>query len=93
MKLPVNYEKLSAEERRQVREEYIALQKGRCLFCNEKLLDDPVEYVQNALIDESLFPKGFFQNKEHLHHDHDTGMTIGTVHARCKAYLWQFLGE
>lgn len=29
----------------------------------------------------------------HLHHDHKTGLTIGAVHAKCNAVLWQYYGE
>ncbi|AGI61771.1 hypothetical protein VCO139_0016 [Vibrio phage VCO139] len=40
-----------------------------------------------------LFPKNMFQYPIHLHHDHNTGMTIGAVHARCNAVLWEYYGE
>jgi len=45
------------------------------------------------LIKKSLFPRGFFGYPIHLHHSHDTGMTIGAVHAHCNAVLWQYEGE
>ena len=44
-------------------------------------------------ITNSLFPPNFFKWPVHLHHSHDTGMTIGAVHARCNAVLWQYHGE
>jgi hypothetical protein len=28
-----------------------------------------------------------------LHHCHQTGLTIGAVHAKCNAVLWQYHGE
>ena len=29
----------------------------------------------------------------HLHHDHDTDLTIGAVHAYCNAILWEYHNE
>jgi len=36
MELPVNYEKISQQERRLVREEYIKLQDRKCHYCQKK---------------------------------------------------------
>lgn len=44
------------------------------------------------LIDERLFPKGFFDHPVHLHHNHDTGLTIGAIHCYCNAISWQYHG-
>lgn len=93
MKLPVNYNELTATQRRAVREEYVRLQNGSCHFCGNKLSGHPVDDVRGAWIDESLFPRGFFSSPVHLHHSHETGMTIGAVHARCNAVMWQYHGE
>jgi hypothetical protein len=41
----------------------------------------------------SLFPKNFLKWPVHLHHSHDTGMTIGAVHSYCNAVLWQYHNE
>ena len=93
MKLPTNYKILSQPQRREVREEYARLQKGRCKHCGEPLGSEPSTKVRRAKINLKLFPPNFLSYPIHLHHCHNSGMTIGAVHARCNAYLWQYLGE
>ena len=91
--LPVNYNDCSPAVRRLVREEYIRQQKGLCQHCNKLLAGLPNQEVRDAVIKVELFPPFFFVHPIHLHHNHVTGMTIGAVHARCNAWLWQFRGE
>lgn len=91
--LPVDYHRLSSEARRQQREAYARWQGGRCWFCKAPLDDDPTPGVMAAIIDWRAFPTGFLNHPQHLHHDHRTGLIIGTVHARCNAYLWQYHGQ
>lgn len=93
MKLPVNYNDTHYSERRKVREEYVRVQKGLCYYCKEPLDGNASTEVEEADIDWSLFPENFFDHPIHLHHSHETGMTLGAVHCRCNAYLWQYLGE
>jgi hypothetical protein len=93
MELPLNYNKLSQIERRTCRELYVVRQFGRCYHCKERLNAEPHIDILNKHVDLSLFPKGFLNNPVHLHHNHKTGMTIGAVHARCNAVLWQYHGE
>lgn len=93
LKLPVDYTECSQDMRRQVREEYIRRQKGNCQHCGQPLTGLPRPHIEEASINESLFPKGFLSNPIHLHHNHHTGMTIGAIHARCNAYLWQYEGK
>jgi len=93
MKLPVNYNDIAQSERRKVREEYIRLQQGRCSHCDKLLVNKSAPFVANKPVNKKLFPKGFFNNPVHLHHSHDTGFTIGAVHAYCNAVLWQYHGE
>ena len=81
MDLPVDYTKLTGYMRRKVREEYVRVQEGKCHYCGCPL-DGPM-----------LFPFEFFKWPVHLHHHHDTGMTIGAVHAYCNAVLWEYDGE
>jgi hypothetical protein len=90
MKLPVNYDDLHPYKRKAVREEYIKIQKGRCAHC-EELLTAPSKVT--ASINAALFPIGFFNHPVQLHHCHATGMTIGAVHSKCNAYLWQYFGK
>ena len=90
MELPVNYNELHFKERRVVREEYIKLQEGKCCHCGCLLKEKP---VMDKVIDIGLFPPNFFKWPVHLHHSHDTGMTIGAVHNYCNAVLWQYHGE
>lgn len=93
MILPVDYRALKPHERRPVREEYVRIQKGLCRHCGRPLTGPPREDIEQARITASLFPEGFFEHPIQLHHNHDTGMTIGAVHARCNAYLWEHKGE
>ena len=93
MDLPVNYDEMDRKQRRVVREEYIRIQDGKCCHCGALLAGRPSSEIQTASVDESLFPPRFFEWPIHLHHCHDSGMTIGAVHARCNAVLWQYHGE
>ena len=93
MELPVNYDKIPQRQRRLVREEYIRVQGGLCKHCGAPLDGDPAKVVMDLWVKTGLFPTGFFNSPVHLHHDHNTGMTIGAVHARCNAVLWQYHGE
>lgn len=93
MKLPANYNLLTWQERRAARNEYIRLQDGLCAHCESPLLGSPEERVATLPINKSLFPKNFFQWPVHLHHSHETGLTIGAVHCYCNAVLWQYYGE
>lgn len=90
MELPLYYDKLNWSERRLCREAYILKQKGLCYHCNTDLNTEP---EQDKVINTKLFPDNFFNNPIHLHHNHDTGLTIGAVHAYCNAVLWQYHGE
>lgn len=93
MKLPVNYNNIHWTERKKVREEYVRLQKGLCSHCGMPLSGKPLRDIRELPVDKGLFPPNFFKWPVHLHHNHDTGMTIGAVHARCNAVLWQYHGE
>lgn len=93
MDLPVPYATLAPEQRRAVREEYIRRQGGKCHHCGEPLTEQASQEVLSAHIVRSCFPENFFKWPVHLHHSHDTGLTIGAVHARCNAYLWLYKGE
>lgn len=91
--LPVEYNKIPIHEKRLVREQYIKEQDGKCYHCDRKLDETPPFGVMKLTINESLFPDGFFKWPVHLHHSHDTGLTLGAVHAVCNAVLWQYYGE
>ena len=93
MELPVNYNDLTSYKRRLVREEYVRVQNGKCAHCGNDLAGKPAPYVSRKRVNRSLFPPNFFKWPVHLHHDHDTGMTIGAVHSYCNAVLWQYHGE
>ena len=92
MKLPVNYSELRIYERKKVREQYVLIQKGLCHFCKNSLANRPSEKVEKIPINNDLFPKGFLKYPIHLHHCHHSNMTIGAVHAKCNAVLWQYYG-
>ncbi len=93
MKLPVNYEALTPQERRGVREEYVRLQDGKCSHCGNPLNGKATGEVMRKWINTRLFPENFFRWPVHLHHDHCTGLTVGAVHCHCNAVLWQYHGE
>lgn len=90
MDLPKNYNLLSFTERRLVREEYERRQMGLCYYCNLPFYEDP---PKDKKLNLNLFPPNFLNYPIHLHHDHNTGMTIGAVHAYCNGVLWQYHGE
>lgn len=91
--LPANYSKLSQDERRLVRLQYIEQQNGLCYHCQNPLTGAPTALVLGLPIDLSLFPKNFLLHPVHLHHNHETDLTIGAVHAYCNAVLWQYHNE
>lgn len=73
-----------------MREAYAKRQDGLCSYCFEPLDDRPHVKVRNKRLNRKIFPKGFFDHPVHLHHSHDTGLTIGAVHAVCNAVLWVY---
>ena len=93
MNLPINYDSLTPAERRMVRERYVEIQNGLCAHCHRPLSLEASESVMSLKINARLFPKNFFNWPIHLHHCHNTGMTIGAVHCNCNAVLWQYYGE
>ena len=93
IKLPVEYDKLDWKQKRQVREQYITLQGGCCYYCNTPLSGKPSKEVSNKKLNMRLFPENFLKYPVHLHHCHNTGMTIGAVHSYCNGVLWQYEGE
>lgn len=90
---PKDYDKLTPNERRVLREEYVRHQGGNCYYCKAPLSGPPSMAVKKKKITPKLYPKGFFRWPVHLHHDHNTGMTIGAVHNYCNAVLWEYEGE
>lgn len=93
MELPVLYSKLSIDGKRIVREAYTARQNGLCYFCKAPLSGEPPAEIKEKKINPKLFPTGFLSHPVHLHHSHDTGLTLGSVHSYCNAVLWQYFGE
>ena len=93
MELPVNYDETHYKKRKLVREEYTRVQGGKCYHCGQPLDNLPAQAITEMPIDRTLFPIGFFKNPVHLHHSHDTGLTIGSVHAHCNANLWVYHNE
>ena len=93
MKLPINYEESHFTVRKLAREEYVRRQEGRCWYCSERLSDRPYKDVRAKKVNPALFPDSFFKWPVHLHHDHDSGMSIGAVHNHCNAVLWQYYGK
>lgn len=93
MDLPVNYSELTMSERRAVREHYIELQEGKCMWCKCELKYPPPADILEKKIDWSLFPPNFLKYPVHLQHCHTTDKTEGAVHAYCNAVMWQYHGR
>jgi hypothetical protein len=93
MKLPINYKNSHWTVRDEAREKYVELQGGKCCHCGNPLDGEPNDEIMAKDVDEHLFPANFFYYPVHLHHSHITGLTIGAVHCRCKAVLWQYHNE
>lgn len=93
MRLPIDYDTATPAEKKAAREEYANRQDGNCWYCKSDLGEPPTPEICRAYIDKSRFPPQFFTYKVHLHHDRVTGESLGAVHARCNAYLWQYLGQ
>jgi len=91
--LPVEYSRLHRNEKRLVREQYIAAQDGKCYWCGESLTEKPPTEITDQKINWSLFPNGFLNHPIHLQHDHGTDLTEGAVHAYCNAVMWQYHGR
>lgn len=90
MELPVLYERIPRYKVREVREEYIRLQQGLCMYCESSLEQAPPKEVTDKPIKWSLFPPNFLKYPVHLQHCHNSGLTEGAVHAYCNAVLWQY---
>ena len=88
--LPIDYDSLTWQERRAVREQYIKEQQNMCFYCNERLDQEAPEYIREKHIFWDLFPPNFLKYPVHLQHDHGTGLTEGAVHNYCNAVMWQY---
>lgn len=93
IEMPTRYSLLHWTDRRQLREQYIDAQDGLCWYCKRPLVGKPSKSVLSRRINKKLFPKNFFKYPIHLHHDHNTDLTVGAVHNTCNAVLWQYHGE
>ncbi len=83
MQLPINYNDSHFSIRKLAREQYIKEQEGKCCHCGELLINNPPMSITSKPINRKLFPKHFFDWPVHLHHCHETGMTIGALHNIC----------
>lgn len=93
MELPINYGASHWKVRGRARAQYAKEQGGKCYHCGFTLGGGPSPKMARLPIERGLFPNGFFNHPIHLHHSHETGLTIGAVHAQCNAILWQYHGE
>ena len=93
MKLPRNYDEMTPNQRRLVREQYVRIQDELCYYCGRHLEEEPAPHITNKKVDWDLFPPGFLNHPIHLQHNHTTGMTEGAVHAYCNAVMWQYEGR
>ena len=86
----VNYNNLNYIERKNIREEYIKIQKWLCMYCWEDLNKQPPNKIMNKNINWKYFPDNFLKYPIHLQHNHNTWMTEWAVHSYCNAVLWQY---
>ena len=93
MELPADYTKLTWEQRRDVRDEYVRQQNNLCFYCGETLFWSPPQRITDTEINWRLFPPNFLKYPIHLQHNHDSNMTEGAVHAYCNAVMWQYEGK
>lgn len=91
--LPVDYTKLTAAQRKEVRNQYIVEQNNLCIFCGCALNIPPPKSVTEKYIDWSLFPPGFLKYPIHLQHHHKTNLTEGACHNYCNAVAFQYYGR
>ena len=93
MELPIEYSKTHYSKRKQARLEYIKRQDGLCHYCKHALTEAPPKEITDKPLNVRLFPPHFLSYPIHLHHSHDTDLTIGAVHSYCNGVLWQYEGE
>lgn len=91
--LPVMYHEIPPQKRREVRQQYVEVQDGKCMYCGESLSCKAPKRITAKAIDWRRFPKNFLKYPIHLQHDHKTGLTEGAVHNYCNAVLWQYEGR
>ena len=92
---PQRYHDLNTNQRHKLRDEYVEHVRGRCLYCSLKLDGKPSRIVRDSAdeIEWDDLPggkEGFLKNPVHLHHDHETGLTLAAIHALCNAHSWHF---
>lgn len=93
MELPVKYDDIPVKKKYLIREAYISEQNGKCYYCKGDLKCNPPKEITDKKITPKLYPPGFFNHPVHLHHSHDTGLTLGVVHNYCNAILWEYHNE
>jgi hypothetical protein len=91
--LPIDYRKLTSQQRKEVREIYIKQQQNLCMYCNCSLSQKAPKEITDIKINWSLFPAYFLRYPIHLQHNHNTGLTEGAVHNYCNAVMWEYEGR
>lgn len=89
----MKYSQMTPQQRRKLRELYVDMQDGKCMYCWHPLDKKPPKRILDYEINWSLFPDNFLKYPVHLQHNHDTDETEGAVHAYCNAVLWQYEGR
>jgi transposase-like protein len=89
------YDDLNWKQRLKLRDRYVEHFHGVCMYCHEQLDSEPASIVRDSTDEIAWdvspgFKEGFLKNPVHLHHDHNTGLTLGPVHALCNAHSWHF---
>lgn len=87
---PQHYPSMTPYQRRRVREAYVKAQNNLCWYCHTPLTGPPHHEALSRPLNMALFPPGFLDYPIHLHHDHDTGFTVGATHSYCNGVLFQY---
>lgn len=90
MDLPIVYDDVHHSVRKRARLQYVEQQGGKCWYCLKDLQGPPAPAVNIKPLHMGLFPPNFLVHPVHLHHDRETGLTVGAVHAKCNGVLWQY---
>ena len=87
LELPTKYSSLSGERLSAVKEAYICLQRERCWLCGNNLYELSKYLVDNPKLMPLCGNELAERYPLHLHHDHDTGLTLGVTHAECNIII------
>lgn len=87
------YSKMTPNDRRNLREQMARAQGDECWYCTAPLYMTPPVHIGNYKYNKRSFPPNMLKYPVHLHHDHETDICLGAVHAKCNVYMWEVEGK